>query len=98
MFHRLTRWIRRGLAFALSLGLTSSALAAEPALRYPAARRDDVVDTIHGVKVADPYRWLEDATKPDVQQWMRDEDKLTRDLLSHVPSRAKLQSRLKELL
>ncbi len=98
MLHRLTRWIRRGLAFALSLGLTSSTLAAEPTLHYPAARRDDVVDTIHGVKIADPYRWLEDASKPDVQQWMRDEDKLTRDVLAQQPSRAKLQSRLKELL
>ncbi|HEY6463956.1 MAG TPA: hypothetical protein VIY73_27490, partial [Polyangiaceae bacterium] len=29
-----------------------------PALPYPAARRTDQVDVIHGVRVADPYRWL----------------------------------------
>jgi prolyl oligopeptidase len=31
---------------------------------FPATRRDDIVDTLHGVAVADPYRWLEDETSP----------------------------------
>ena len=36
----------------------------------PETRSDDVVDTIHGRKVADPYRWLEDAKDPEVASWM----------------------------
>ena len=31
---------------------------------YPETRRDDVTDDLHGTKVADPYRWLEDETSP----------------------------------
>ena len=31
----------------------------EGRLAYPATRRVDAVDLYHGVKVADPYRWLE---------------------------------------
>ena len=29
-------------------------------LEYPPADRDDVIETLHGVRVADPYRYLED--------------------------------------
>lgn len=27
---------------------------------YPVAPKGDVVDTYHGIRVADPYRWLDD--------------------------------------
>src|SRR4051794_16416317 len=33
-------------------------------MRYPPAARSDVVDTLHGRLVPDPYRWLEDASAP----------------------------------
>jgi len=36
---------------------------------YPPARRDDVVDLLHGERVADPYRWLEDATSDETRAW-----------------------------
>ncbi|MDZ4697022.1 MAG: hypothetical protein SGI86_17930, partial [Deltaproteobacteria bacterium] len=35
----------------------------------PPTRTDKTVDTLHGVKVADPYRWLENAEASEVKQW-----------------------------
>src|SRR6185312_14761866 len=65
--------------------------------KYPETKRDAVVDDVHGVKIPDPYRWLEDASKPEVKAWMSAEDKLARGFLSQLPGRDKLLARFKEL-
>ncbi|MFD0904696.1 prolyl oligopeptidase family serine peptidase [Actinomadura sediminis] len=36
----------------------------------PAARRDAVVERLHGHEVPDPYRWLEDVDDPDCAAWL----------------------------
>jgi prolyl oligopeptidase len=46
-------------------------------IKYPDTRKDDVIDDYHGVKVEDPYRWLEDISKPKVQQWIDQQNNLT---------------------
>ncbi|HVV86964.1 MAG TPA: prolyl oligopeptidase family serine peptidase [Kofleriaceae bacterium] len=70
---------------------------APPASPYPATRRDDIVDEIHGVQVADPYRWLEDASQPEVAAWMDAEDGYARAQLAALPGRDRIASRLKEV-
>lgn len=50
-------------------------------MKVPHTRRDAVVDTLHGVDVADPYRWLEDGDAPDVQEWVEAQNRLTRETL-----------------
>jgi len=84
----------RLLAAALSLLLSSTVAAAKPPI---ATRKDDVVDRLHGVDVADPYRWLEDADAPEVQRWTDAQNAATRRALDRVPGRAALEKRLWQL-
>ncbi|MGW4229289.1 prolyl oligopeptidase family serine peptidase [Streptomyces sp. NPDC004980] len=44
--------------------------------RYPDAVRQDLVQEIHGLPVADPYRWLEDAEAGPVHRWGGEQDAL----------------------
>ena len=60
-------------------------------------RRQMVIDNYHGTQVADPYRWLEDDTDPEVQQWM---DEQNADFDQYIKShdiREEINSRLTEL-
>jgi prolyl oligopeptidase len=72
-------------------------VAARPKRAWPDTRREEIADTIHGVTVADPYRWLEDEKKPEVQAWMDAQDDYARSELAKLPAREELLPRLKEL-
>jgi prolyl oligopeptidase len=63
---------------------------------YPKARRDDLVETMHGVDVADPYRWLEDDRSPETAAWVAAQNALTRGRLDG-PARDALVRRLQAL-
>ncbi|WP_328998936.1 prolyl oligopeptidase family serine peptidase [Kribbella sp. NBC_00709] len=65
---------------------------------YPESRRDDVVETLHGRKIADPYRWLEDADSPDTQDWVRRQNEFTQAELSGYPERQWFQTTMSAIL
>lgn len=65
-------------------------------LTYPRARKSDVADVYHGTRVADPYRWLEDADHPETVAWVDAQNRLTRSLLDG-PERESIKKRLTEL-
>ncbi|GAA3225167.1 prolyl oligopeptidase family serine peptidase [Pseudonocardia petroleophila] len=65
---------------------------------YPAAERLDLVETLHGHRVADPYRWLEDAEDPRTREWSAAQDALTGEHLDALPGRGPLAARLHDLL
>jgi len=67
-------------------------------LKYPATRKVDAFDTYFGVKVPDPYRWLEDGKSPEVQEWLKAENNLTRSFLDALPGRVALEARYRQLL
>ena len=67
------------------------------ALKYPAARVSGQVDDYFGVKVADPYRWMEDVDSAEVKTWVDGENAVTQAFLADVPARAKIHARLLEL-
>ena len=64
---------------------------------HKSTKRDKISDTLHGVQVEDPYRWLEDVQAPEVQAWMDKQDAATRQFLEKMPKRDFLSERLKEL-
>lgn len=72
--------------------------AATRSRRYPAAERLDLVDDLHGHRVADPYRWLEDPADPATVAWSEAQDTLARAHLDAVAGRAGLAATLRELL
>lgn len=59
----------------------------------PPARRDGTADVVHGVEVADPYRWLEDAEAPDTRAWVEATNDRTRRALDARPGRSALVER-----
>ena len=53
----------------------------------PATPTGATVDVYHGVKVADPYRWLEDSDDPRVKQWSLAQNQRARGYLDALPYR-----------
>ena len=68
-----------------------------PVSKYPKSHKGDVVDDLHGEKIADPYRWLEDADSDATKAWVTEQNKLTFGWLEKIPARAPMKARLTEL-
>ncbi len=64
---------------------------------YPPAPKGSVVDEYHGVKVADPYRWLEDPDAPESRTWIDAQNVLTRAYIDGVPQRDAIEARIEKL-
>ncbi|MGO8926529.1 MAG: S9 family peptidase, partial [Limisphaerales bacterium] len=79
-------------------GSGDSASPSTPAFAYPPARRGNVVEDYQGVKVADPYRWLENLDSPETRAWVTAEARLTESYLEKIPARETIKQRLRSLL
>ena len=64
----------------------------------PKAALKPVIDVLHGTKILDNYRWLEDGTTSETQKWVEQELAYTRALLDPLPGRDAIHRRLTELL
>ena len=64
---------------------------------YPKTRKADQIDDYHGVKVADPYRWLEDDNSAETLAWVKQQNQVTFEYLERIPYRSQLKQRLEEL-
>ncbi len=64
----------------------------------PVAEKRPVVDTYHGVRVVDDYRWLENAADPDVQKWSDEENAYARKHLDALDGREAIRARATTLL
>src|SRR3989344_2815910 len=63
----------------------------------PKTKKVEVVDDIHGSKVADPYRWLEENTSIEVRTWVDQQNLYTRSFLDKIEARNVIKSRMREL-
>ena len=110
-FPAAVRVLRAALALAVSTLLAAAAFArtddvqveiptekvADGVPKMPGTRSESVVDTLHGVAVADPYRWLEDQQSPETRAWIDVQNRYTDSRLGAVPGRAAVVKRLTEL-
>src|SRR3954464_10751624 len=66
-----------------------------PAIDTP---RESVIDTYHGVAVADEYQWLEDKHCEATRRWTAAQDARTRAYLGALPFRDAIRHRFEEIL
>ncbi len=85
----------RNAALVASLSVTAALAVPLPP---PATPAGNAVDTVQGVKVADPYRWLENAADPKVDAWSDAQNIRTRGYLDALPDRAAVKDRLTKLI
>src|SRR5262249_17459100 len=65
--------------------------------KYPATTTVDIVDDYHGVRIADPYRWLEEIDSRKVADWVKAQNDVTIPYLAALPGRATLNDRITAL-
>lgn len=77
--------------------LSMSTISNAQRLNYPITEKTNQVDTYFGTKVADPYRWLENDTSAQTEDWVRRESEFTKEYLNQIPYRNVIENRLTEL-
>jgi prolyl oligopeptidase len=56
-----------------------------------------VADLLHGIPVADPYRWLEEDS-PETRKWIEEQTRYARTFLDAIPGRDRIRERIRQLL
>src|SRR5262245_14462836 len=89
-----TRWS----ALLVTSGLLVPVVALDKKPAYPPSRIENVIEKLHGVEVADPYRWLENAEAAEVKTWVDEQNAFTSSVLDNLPGRDRIRERLDTLL
>lgn len=84
------------LLTALAVTLAAP-LVAQQKITYPATKRGDVVDSYGARKIADPYRWLEDADSAETKAWVQVQAAFTDKHLAELPMRERFKDRITRL-
>src|SRR5262249_22887469 len=59
--------------------------------KYPAAPKGGQIDDLGGIRVPNPYRWLESPSSPEVRAWVGAQNALTESFLSDIARRREIQ-------
>jgi len=81
----------------LLAGFTLSKKGQQNPLKYPDARRVNQTDTYFGVKVEDPYRWMENVNTEEVKNWVNQEEELLNEYLEDNIQQQAIAGRMKEI-
>ena len=82
------------LSPSLSPGAPIGNISLSPTL-YPAVRRDEKLsETLHGLEIRDPYRWLEDPDSEETRKFVTEQNELSRSVLDAAPARAPFRAAL----
>lgn len=87
------RLLMRTAALLLALGTLPLSAAEGP----PPTKTQPVTETIRGVTITDPYRWLEDQNSPETRAWLDAQNRYTQSYLTAIPGREKLRRRITEI-
>src|SRR5690606_32966510 len=68
-----------------------------PVLAPVSTRRDELVETLHGVEVSDPYRWLEDLDGSETRAWIEEQNRVSDAFFSSIPEREAIRRRIESL-
>jgi len=92
--HRRATIHRLLTSVILSSFLTVSAALAAP----PPTKTEPVIDTLHGVVISDPYRWLEDQNNPETRAWLERQAAYTESFFPKFAAREAVTKRYTELV
>ena len=66
-------------------------------INYPVTRKGEITDDYFGVKVPDPYRWLENDKSKETAEWVKAENAVTFEYLEQIPYREEIKQRLEKI-
>jgi prolyl oligopeptidase len=82
------------ILFAAAAMIASCIRSSQEKINYPVTKTGDVVDTVFGTPVPDPYRWLEDDMSDETDAWVKEQNVVTFGYLSQIPYRDQIKERL----
>jgi prolyl oligopeptidase len=85
------------IILGLLLYTCTSTPKVEQTFQYPVSQKVDSVDDYFGVKVSDPYRWMENDTTKATADWVKSENEITFGFLNKIPYRDSIKKRLEAL-
>ena len=81
----------------ISLAFACSKPETKTVSKYPITNKGEVVDTLFGTAVADPYRWLENDTTKETADWVKAQNDVTFGYLKNISFRDAIRKRLDEV-
>jgi prolyl oligopeptidase len=91
----LRRWqsAQHRIVLGLACGLIASAGLCASKVEPPATPAEPVIDDYFGVRIADPYRWME-TRDARFEGWLKEQDAYARAMLASIPGRDAILERL----